>query len=477
MDFIFPVIFAILVIGLIALLILSAAGTQKQKDDKKKDRQTILRDANRKLAQDPHSPTGLKSLADLYFNEHVWEKAFPLYNLMLDISAAHPQIDVLTTGLRQGICAIKMNNHAEAFKGLALARKVDPNNGDVNFYFGQAFYFNNDFEKAIPLLKRTIVTMPENHEAYKFLGLALARARKFHESLSYLKHALDNNPEDKEVMFTIAQSLAETNSIERAIRIFSHLRADPEFGARSCLQAGTLHASSNQVDRAIQDFEIGLKHTNAPVETAVDIRYRLAQAYLKQNRISDALAVLNEIQTMLPNYKDVAVLITGYQELNQNKNLQVYLIANSSDFVALCKEIVMRYFKDGKTRIMDITAAPDNTEIVAEIETSKWSDVIIFRFYRASGVTGELFIRDFHSRIRDLKAGRGICFSAGTYSDEARKYIDGRPIDLIERSQLTKFLSSITKKSPDVATMARAASAVQIPDADEPKAPKNLPSA
>ena len=83
------------------------------------------------------------------------------------------------------------------------------------------------------------------------------------------------------------------------------------------------------------------------------------------------------------------------------------------------------------------------TEVLTEIDTDKWQDSVIFRFYRTAGTIGELFIRDFHSKLKEVKAGKGICFTAGTYSEEARKYIDGRPIDLIEKADLVRILSKL----------------------------------
>lgn len=480
MDFIFPIIFAVLVVGLAFLLLTGAAGTkkQKQKTGRAKDRQTIIRDANKKLAQNPHNPQGLRTLADLYYSEHVWEKAFSLYNLMLDISTAHPEIDELTTGLRQGICAIKMNSHVDAFKGLMVARKLDPNNNEVNFYLGVALFLNKDYEKAVPLFKRTIIAMPDNQEAYRYLGLSLSKNKKYRESLPYLKRSLETTPDDKEILFCIAVGLAETNSIERSLKIFSHLRPDPEYGPRASLQAGILHASTNQLEKAIEDFSIGLKHENVPIDIAIETRYRKGQALLKLQNISEALATFKEIQSMQSNYKDVPAMIAQYQELNQNKNLQIYLIATNSDFVILCKQIISVCFPHATVRITDITSETDHTEIIAEIDTQKWEDLVVFRFYRTAGVTGELCVRDFHAKIRDTKAGRGMCFTAGTFSEEGRKYIDGRPIDLIEKTELTKLLSNISK-SPDAAEIA-AASVAQSAGAAQGSAgaqPANAPAA
>ena len=152
---------------------------------------------------------------------------------------------------------------------------------------------------------------------------------------------------------------------------------------------------------------------------------------------------MQEVQMMNHAYRDVLSLITRYTELKKNRNLQIYLTAGNSDFVALCRKLVESFYEKATVRIMDITVSAAYTEILAELDTAKWEDLLIFRFYRTSGTVGELFIRDFHGRIRDVRAGRGICVTAGTYSDEAKKYIEGRPIDLVDKTELIKRLKKI----------------------------------
>ena len=268
----------------------------------------------------------------------------------------------------------------------------------------------------------------------------------FKESLPYLKKALDIKPDDKELLFSMADAMREGGSGDRAIKVFMHLRPDPEFGARACLAAGLLHQNAKQHDKAVQDFEIGLRHVNAPIEIITQIRYRLAHSYLETSNIGKALVCLKDIQATVPNYKDVPALIARYQELNQNTNLHTYLISNNSDFIALCRKIVSIYFGKAYVKILDINAMADCTEVQTEIETTKWEDSVLFRFYRTTGSVGELFVRDFHARIKDLKSGRGICFTAGTYTEEARKYIEGRPIDLTDKTGLIKILNRIDTK-------------------------------
>jgi hypothetical protein len=56
---------------------------------------------------------------------------------------------------------------------------------------------------------------------------------------------------------------------------------------------------------------------------------------------------------------------------------------------------------------------------------------------------GELAVRDFHARVKDLKAGKGYCISAGTFSDEARRFVEARLIDLIEKQNLMMMMQNL----------------------------------
>ena len=447
MDFLPILIAVIVVVGFIALLMVFSGSKGKSgRGSRQKSRQVIIKDATRKLSQNPHNPDGLIPLANLYFQEQLWEKAYPLYETMLNIAVAHSEINLGQASLRQGICALKIGKNEEAFKGLLQARKINPDSFETNFYLGQAFINNKEVDKAIPLLRKALTINKEVPEIYKYLGIALYQNHNFKESLPYLKRALDITPDDKELLFSMADAMKEGGSGDRAIKVFMHLRPDPEFGARACLAAGIIHQNAKQHDKAVQDFEIGLKHINAPIEVITQIRYRLAHAYLETSDISHALICLRDIQSTVPNYKDVPALIARYQELNQNSNLHTYLISNNSDFIALCRKIVSVYFGKAYVKVLDINAMSDCTEVQTEIETAKWEDSVLFRFYRTTGAIGELFIRDFHARIKDLKSGRGICFTAGTFTEEARKYIEGRPIDLTDKAGLIKILNRIDSK-------------------------------
>jgi hypothetical protein len=209
-----------------------------------------------------------------------------------------------------------------------------------------------------------------------------------------------------------------------------------------------VHLNQRLFDRAVADFELGLKHQNAKMDTVLELKYRLAAAALKMQDIGKAVSLLNDIQSAFPNYKDVPTLLIRYRELNSNRNLQVFLLGTASDFVTLCRKIALLFFPKAKVKITDISVqGNDWADILAEVETSKWSDLILFRFIRSQGTVGELSVRDFHARVKDVKAGKGYCITAGLFSDEAKRFVEARLIDLIEKQTLMQTLNTIDTRS------------------------------
>jgi len=442
----------VIIVASAFILLFSFLGRSREskgpKKQKKKDRSTIIREAGKRLAQNPRDPEGLSAMGGIYYLEQDWEHAYLSYELLVDLAPSNSKLDEFECSLRFGVSAIKTNRIQEATKGFLLARKLKPDHFEVNYNLGYICYTQKEYDKAIPFLKQAILTDPDNVLAQRYMGFSMHKAHRYREALAYLKKALDLQPEDKEALFSMAECLFESGAVDRALKIFTHLRPDPALGPQSALYSGIIHIQTNQFDKAVVDFDIGLKHENIPNDVANDLRYKQAVTCIKTQDLGKALSLLKDIQKATPGYKDVPALIVRYQELNQNKNLQIYLMAVQSDFVALCRKIVIQFFPGAKVKITDISVFADYTDIVSEIDTPKWSDIVIFRFFRSQGAVGELLLRDFHARIKDLKAGKGICLSAGIYSEESRRFTEGRPIDLYDKERLNKILNSVDSGVP-----------------------------
>jgi tetratricopeptide (TPR) repeat protein len=360
-------------------------------------------------------------------------------------------INEFEVNLRYATAAMKLGFTNEAYKGFSVARSLKSDNFEVNYNLGNLEFQQKNYDRAIQLLQQARSQDPEHAPTLRCLGHSLFKQKKYKEALGFIRKAIDLAPEDKESLYTLAECYYEANQTEQALRIFKHLRPDPKLGPSACLFSGTINMNQHQYETALQDFEIGLKHQTIKPDIRIELKYRAATTYLRQQEIGKALAYLNDIQAENPAYKDTAALIGKYQELNANHNLQIFLMAPSADFIALCRKIVMTYYTRAKIKITNISVNKNDwADILAEVDTSKWSDLVMFRFIRTPGVIGELIVRDFHSHLKEVKAGKGICIAVGTYSDEAKRYTEARLIDLIEKEKLNAILNLVDAKSARV---------------------------
>ncbi|GHT84968.1 hypothetical protein FACS1894137_08680 [Spirochaetia bacterium] len=441
-------VLVVLIIGGIAAITLmgrlKGTGGRIRIGKKAKGRDAILRDADKRLAQNPRDVQALSALGDLYYQEEAWDEVLKTYGTLLECGAGPKEGNEFELNLRHGIAALKRGLEDDAYKSLKVARALDQNNFEVNFNLGLLEFQRKNYEKSIQLLQQARKADLENPVLLRHLGHAYFKLKKFKEAMTFIRRAIDIAPDDKESLYTLAECYYDANQTDQALKIFSHLRPDPAMGPSACLFAGTINMDHHQENKAILDFEIGLKHQNIPTDVALDLKYRLATLFLKQQEIGKALGYLKDIQRINGAYKDVPMLIGKYQELNANKNLQIFLMAPSADFVALCRKVVMSYFDKAKTKITNISVNKNEwADILAEVDAPKWADIVMFRFIRTPGSIGELILRDFHSQLKDAKAGKGICITVGSFSDEAKRFTEARLIDLLEKDRLAAILNSV----------------------------------
>jgi tetratricopeptide (TPR) repeat protein len=415
-----------------------------------KNQGAAIREANKRLAQNPNDPDALYVLASAYFDEGNWDKAMKTYENLIDnasgkIQEGEHQFEIYK---RYGMSAHKLKMTEQAYKGLSTARTQRQDDFEVNYELGVLEFDRKNYEKAVMLLQQAGKQNPDSPAVLRYLGHALFRLKKPKEAMSFIRKAIDLAPDDKESLYTLGECYHEANQTEQALRIFNHLRADPVMGPDACLIAGTIHLDTRKHEAAIQDFEIGLRHQNIKADVLAELRYRLSTTYIKMNEINKAIPILKQLQAENSSYKDVNVLLSKYIELNANQNLQIYLMGSSADFVALCRKIVMTYFPKAKVKITNISVNKSEwADILAEIDTPKWSDLIMFRFIRSQGSIGELIVRDFHSHLKEVKAGKGVCISVGNYTEEAKRYTEARLIDLIEKAQLQAIFNTVDQKA------------------------------
>ena len=448
---VFSVLIAVIVAAvLVVFLMMSKIVAQKHKNSSliekvhKKGKSALVKEAEKKLVKDPHNIPALETIGEIYYQDKNWEKVWGVYKTLYDLSAAHIEIDVAKSTLRMGLSAFYQNRIEDAVNVLMVTIKKDPDNFEANLVLGKVLLQKNIIDKAAYCLKKAKTLMPENNEVNALLGKCLFKMQKYRESLQFIKQALEESPDNKELLYDMAVAMSECGLSEKALKVFIHLRPDPEFGPLSCVEAGKMHERVKDFQNAIKDYEIALRHQNMNEQLAIQIKYRLGNTYIAMNNISQGLVYLKQVQMMKAGYKDTDSLVSRYAELNQNKNLQIYLLSGTSDFVALCRKLISVFFKESFVKIEDIQVTSGFVEIVCNAENVKWESKQIFRFYRTQNIIGDLYIREFHGKIRDTKCDNGVCVTVGSFSESAHRFVEGRPLTLVEKDELTKMLKKIT---------------------------------
>jgi len=432
----------------------SQGGRKKTKKNVKlKDRQTILKAAGRRLAQNPKDPQAIQMLADLHYREQAFENAFKHYRLLIELCATNPDLDEFTVTLHHALSAMQLKKYDTAYRSLMIARTLKGDNFEVNYNLGHLEFIRKNFQKAIPYMQKAKILKPDHPLTNRFLGHSLFRLKKFNDAAGALQLSLHHAPDDKESLYILAQTYFHLSKNDLSLKIFNHLRTDPNIGARASLFSGTIQMKNKNYGKAIEDFEIGLRHEDTQTEILLELKYRLAAANLVQNDMGQAIHLWKEIKKLNPKYKDVQDQLNKYQEINTNRNLQLYLMSSNSEFVTLCRKLTMGYFAKTTTKILNIALpGSEYVDIFAEVYSKQWEDMILFRFIRSNGQAGELILREMYSRIKELKAGRGICITAGDFSEGARAFVEARLIDLVEKEELLKLFSNLLGRPPAAAS-------------------------
>ena len=73
--------FIIVVVLAVIFIVFSKASKLKSPGTKKKTKgkAVLMKEASRRLAQDPHDIHGLLTMGDIYYQEQSWEKAYASY--------------------------------------------------------------------------------------------------------------------------------------------------------------------------------------------------------------------------------------------------------------------------------------------------------------------------------------------------------------------------------------------------------------
>ncbi|MCL2480474.1 MAG: tetratricopeptide repeat protein [Spirochaetaceae bacterium] len=445
---ILAVILAFVIVAALIFIIIKKISNDGSASDntKNKDRNSIIKYANKRLEQNPKDTQAIIELANLYYSEETYDKSLHLFKLLLDKPEGTSQANEVDIIYKYAISALKTGKIDEAYKYLDYAKRKNKDVFEVNYNLGVIDFDKKSYDKALSSFIAAKNLLPDHAATLQYIGKILFYLGKFKEAVEYLRKSFEIAPGDKEILYILGQAYNESSQVENGYKIFNHLRVDPVYGPPASLEAGKINIKKKNYLKAVEDMELGLRHKEIDPKIKIELLYQLGNTYILENKINSAIKNFDIIQSLSPNYKDVQILKAKYSELASNKNLKTYLMSPTSEFLNLCKRVTPLLYPNAQVKITDITATKnDYVDIIAEVTSNQMEDIALFRFIRSTTAVGDIVLRDLYFKSKDVRAGQSFCLTAGTFSETASKFVEARTIDLISGKQLMTILSKAAK--------------------------------
>lgn len=346
-----------------------------------------------------------KNLADLLEETEDYKGALEEYLLVIK---ANPK-DAASM-YKAGTLFIKLKNIEKALQYLKAAVAVNPNESDYQFELGKIFYKLNSFSEAIEHLEACIKLNGRHFEAYLFAGYCHKDLQDYGKAQEY---------------FTIAERSKENK-------------------AEALLQNGICLTNLGNYSKVISELGRAIKLTGQiNPETLNKIRYFLANAYEKQNKITDAIEQWEKIMKNNPKFRDVAAKMEQYESVRESDYLKDYMTSSAEIFSDMCQRIV----SEGMQFSINDSQLQGNelVDIGVRETTAMLSKPVLrlFRFSRQNTPVSYSFLR---SSLDILKANNyQICIvvSVSGFDVKAKEFATSRPFQLIKGETLNSWLTML----------------------------------
>jgi|GEM_PF-1712600 len=450
----------ILIIAVLLLIFTSFYNKKKNKDVVKtlknidNESKLIAIDELRKLTRkNPDNYQAREKLGDFLFENKSYLPAIKEYLIILDRKSNILTEEELKLINKIGEAYLKLGSDEEAKKYFMIAKSKEDINITANLRLAEIEIKQNNYEKADIYYSIIDKVEPDNIEMLKSYAICLFNLKRYKDALTRLAKIIKAEKGDNEVYYYLGYSLYYLNRYDDSIKYFNMLKKEPGYSSESFFIIGKIHKDQNLFIKAVEDFNNALisgnfKNTQILTET----HYLLADCYFKSHNLQKAVEHWQKVSDLTPGYKDVNEKLENYSNISSNQLLEMYLVGSVNQFIKICKYFVKYYIDNysslkGSIKFNEIKTTQDGLlEVLAEVTNKNFIETIYFVFIRSATTVGDMAMRKLYNTLKEVKADKGICATAGNFSDPAKEFVESRMIKLYERDKLVEILNKISKK-------------------------------
>jgi tetratricopeptide (TPR) repeat protein len=323
-----------------------------------------------------------------------------------------------------------------------LLTKLEPDNFQNYFELGSIYFRGNALDRATTFFKKSIALNQQDGQSYYFLGQIYYQNNLFPDSKGALLEAIKIEPANYRAHYFLGLVLRQMGDMEWAIKEFEIAQKSEDLKVKCFLAKGSCHLQKGMIQKAMQEFERGLKFARKGSDTELGLRYYLAECCEKTRDLHSAIYQWEKIIEVKPNFRDVQAKLKNYAEFRQDDRIKDFLISGLSQFEHMSRKIVEAM----NFAINDINIISDTEiEIIASESEGKWRNTRatnrIIRLMRSTDVIQEKYLRALHENLKAKNATRIIVITTGEFAQSAVEFANTRPIELYGKNELINMLS------------------------------------
>lgn len=192
-----------------------------------------------------------------------------------------------------------LNDYPDAIRWLERARSEAPNESEIAYHLGRAYYIQNNFDKSIEMFERCLVLDPSSAKAKNNLGLALEGKNQVEQAENAYRDAIrlakETGYESDQPYLNLAQLLSHKSRspealqmIETAERVGGHSEKSEELRGKILLAEDRLPEAEQAFRAALQ-----LEPNNG------SLHYQLARVLRREGKEEEAKVQFQKTQTLL----------------------------------------------------------------------------------------------------------------------------------------------------------------------------------
>lgn len=340
---------------------------------------------------------------------------------------------------------LKLGQIDESQKEFILLSKLEPNNYETYFNIAKLFEERDYSDSALTNYKKVLQINPQYAPAYLRMGVILFKKQQLAEAKKALTTSLKLDPQKTECYYYLGKISRAGGDAESALVQFEKVQKDTEMRQKALFERANIFILKRDLNQAIDELGKAIKLGTEDSVVTTASRYLLAQCYEASKDLVHAVEQWEKIYEINAKYRDVAEKLAIYSDLRTDDRLKDFLTASQTNFQDFCTKIV----ESMGLAIQDVfLKSPDIAEVYALETQSRWRNAkkapSIIKIFRSVDPIGYDAIRVLYDQMRKINAMRSICITASKFTRTAIEFAQIRPIDLIDKDELTKLLDKIS---------------------------------